>query len=87
MSILVDKKTRVIVQGITGQAGAFHTEKMLEYKTKVVGGVTPGKRGTTVHEVPVFNTVKEAVDATEANASGTSARGGHGRAVRRAAPA
>ena len=69
MSILVGKDTRVIVQGITGQAGAFHTEKMLEYKTQVVGGVTPGKRGAEVHGVPVFNTVREAVDASGANAT------------------
>ena len=69
MSILVGKDTRVIVQGITGQAGAIHTEKMLEYKTQVVGGVTPGKRGAFVHGVPVFNTVREAVDATRANAT------------------
>ena len=69
MSILVDKNTRVIVQGITGQAGSFHTEKMLEYGTQVVGGVTPGKRGANVHGVPVFNTVREAVDAADANAT------------------
>ena len=69
MSILVGKDTRVIVQGITGQAGSFHTERMLEYKTQVVGGVTPGKRGASVHGVPVFNTVREAVDATGANAT------------------
>ena len=69
MSILVGKDTRVIVQGITGQAGAFHTEKMLEYKTQVVGGVTPGKGGSTIHGVPVFNTVREAVQATQANAT------------------
>ena len=69
MSILVGKDTRVIVQGITGQAGAFRTEKMLEYKTQVVGGVTPGKRGASVHGIPVFNTVKEAVEATGANAT------------------
>jgi len=69
MSILVDKNTRVIVQGITGQAGAFHTEKMLAYKTHVVGGVTPGKGGTAVHGVPVFNTVREAVAATQATAT------------------
>ena len=69
MSILVDKNTRIIVQGITGQAGAFHTEKMLEYGTAVVGGVTPGKQGAAVHGAPVFNTVREAVDATRANAS------------------
>ena len=69
MSILVGNDTRVIVQGITGQAGTFHTEKMLEYKTHLVGGVTPGKRGGSVHGAPVFNTVREAVDATDANAT------------------
>ena len=69
MSILVDKETRVIVQGITGQAGAFHTERMLEYRTQVVGGVTPGKGGETVHGVPVFNTVQDAVKSTAANAT------------------
>lgn len=69
MSILVGKDTRVIVQGVTGQAGAFHTEKMLEYGTQVVGGVTPGKRGQQVHGVPVFNTVREAVESTGANAT------------------
>jgi succinyl-CoA synthetase alpha subunit len=69
MSILVDRTTRVIVQGITGQAGAFHTEKMLEYGTAVVGGVTPGKGGSTVHGAPVFDTVREAVAATGANAT------------------
>ena len=69
MSILVNKDTRAIVQGITGQAGAFHTEKMLEYGTKIVGGVTPGKRGTTVHKVPVFDSVRRAASETGANAS------------------
>ena len=69
MSILVNKETRILVQGITGQAGAFHTERMLEYKTQVVGGVTPGKGGSAVHGVPVFNTVREAVGATGANAT------------------
>ena len=69
MSILVDANTRVLVQGITGQAGAFHTEKMLEYGTKVVSGVTPGKAGSAVHGVPVFNTVKDAVSKTGANAT------------------
>ncbi len=67
MSILVDRNTRVLVQGITGQAGSFHTEKMLEYGTQVVGGVTPGKGGSTIHGVSVFNTVQEAVNATGAN--------------------
>lgn len=69
MSILVGKDTKVIVQGITGQAGAFHTQKMVEYGTQVVAGVTPKKRGEEVHGVPVFNTVEEAVKATGANAS------------------
>jgi succinyl-CoA synthetase alpha subunit len=69
MSILVDRSTRVLVQGITGQAGSFHTEKMLAYGTQVVAGVTPGKRGASVHGVPVFNTVREAVDATDADAT------------------
>jgi len=69
MSILVGKDTRVLVQGITGQAGSFHTEMMAEYGTAVVAGVTPGKRGAAVHGVPVFNTVREAVDSTGANAT------------------
>ncbi|MBX5437479.1 MAG: succinate--CoA ligase subunit alpha [Alicyclobacillaceae bacterium] len=69
MSILVNKDTRVITQGITGSAGLFHTQQAIEYGTKVVGGVTPGKGGTTVAGVPVFNTVAEAVRETGANAS------------------
>ncbi len=69
MSILVDKGTRVICQGITGNAGAFHTQQMLEYGTKMVGGVSPGKAGQKVHGVPVFNTVDDAVENTGANAS------------------
>ena len=69
MSIILDKNAKVIVQGITGQAGAFHTEKMLEYGTKVVGGVTPGKGGSAVYGVPVFNTVHEAAGATGAAAT------------------
>ena len=69
MSIFVNKDTRVIVQGITGKQGAFHTEKMLEYGTAVVGGVTPGKGGQSLLGVPVFNTVYDAVKETEANAS------------------
>lgn len=69
MSILITKETRVIVQGITGRDGSFHTGKMLEYGTNVVGGVTPGKGGEMVHGVPVFETVREAVDATGADAS------------------
>ena len=69
MSILINKDTRVIVQGITGSQGKLHTEKMLEYGTRIVAGVTPGKGGQVVLDVPVFNTVKEAVDKTQANAS------------------
>jgi len=69
MSILIDRDTNVLVQGITGQAGAFHAEKMLEYKTKVVGGVTPGKGGDTIHGVPVFNSVTEARQTTHATAT------------------
>lgn len=69
MSILVNKNTKVIVQGITGKAATFHTRQMLDYGTKIVGGVTPGKAGQTVEGVPVFNTVADAVKATGANAS------------------
>ena len=69
MSIYVDKDTRLLVQGITGREGAFHTGHMVAYGTNVVAGVTPGKRGEKVHEVPVFNTVQEAVSETGANAS------------------
>ncbi len=69
MSILVGKDTKVLVQGITGRDGSFHTKLMKEYGTNVVGGVTPGKGGLTVEGVPVFNTVHEAVDKTGANAS------------------
>ncbi len=69
MSIYINKDTRVLVQGITGSVGAFHTRQMLEYGTKIVGGVTPGKAGAKVEGVPVFNTVSEAVRATGANAS------------------
>ncbi len=69
MAILVDKNTRLIVQGITGKEGTFHTLQMVEYGTNVVGGVTPGKGGTTHEGIPVFNTVAEAVKETGANAS------------------
>ena len=69
MSIIIDQNTRLIVQGITGREGSFHTEQMLAYGTKVVAGVTPGKGGQSVLGVPVFNTVREAVEATGANAS------------------
>lgn len=69
MSILVGKETRLLVQGITGREGAFHTQQMIDYGTQVVAGVTPGKGGEWVHSVPVFDTVKEAVNATGANTS------------------
>ncbi len=69
MSIFVDENTRVCVQGMTGRDGAFHTRSMVEYGTKVVAGVTPGKGGQEMDGIPVFNTPKEAVDATGANAS------------------
>jgi len=69
MSIYIDKDTKVLVQGITGSVGTFHAKQMLEYGTKIVGGVTPGKAGSKVEGVPVFNTVTEAVRATGANAS------------------
>lgn len=69
MSILVDENTRVVVQGITGGEGTFHTERMLEYGTKVVAGVTPGKGGQKHLDVPVFNTVADAVAQEGANAA------------------
>lgn len=69
MSILVDEQTKVVVQGITGRDGSFHAESMLEYGTKVVAGVTPGKGGHTVGAIPVFNTVAEAVEKTGAKCS------------------
>jgi succinyl-CoA synthetase alpha subunit len=69
LSVLVDKNTRLIVQGITGKEGTFHTKQMIEYGTNVVGGVTPGKGGTTHENVPVFNTVADAVREAGANAS------------------
>jgi succinyl-CoA synthetase alpha subunit len=70
MSILLDSSTKVIVQGITGREGGFHAEQMKALGTKVVGGTSPGKGGTTHMGVPVFNTVADAVEATGANASG-----------------
>jgi len=69
LSILVNKNTKVICQGITGEQGTFHTRQMVEYSTKMVGGVTPGKGGTNVDGIPVFDTVDEAVKKTKANAS------------------
>jgi succinyl-CoA synthetase alpha subunit len=70
MSILVDRDTRLLVQGITGREGAFHTEQMIDYGTNVVAGVTPGKGGGwAVGSVPIFDTVREAVEATGANTS------------------
>lgn len=69
MAVLVDKNTRLIVQGITGKEGTFHTLQMVDYGTNVVGGVTPGKGGTTHEGIPVFNTVADAVKETGANAS------------------
>jgi succinyl-CoA synthetase alpha subunit len=69
MSIIVDKNTKVIVQGITGNEGLFHTRQMIEYGTKIAGGVTPGKGGQSVDGIPVFNTVASAVKETGANAS------------------
>lgn len=69
MSFFIDENTRLIVQGITGREGTFHTEQMLEYGTRVVAGVTPGKGGTEVLGVPVYNTVREARERHDANAS------------------
>ena len=69
MSILIDRSTPVLVQGITGRIAGFHTKEMLEYGTNIVGGVVPGRAGESVHDQPVFNTMKEAVAATGATAS------------------
>jgi len=69
MGILVNEETRVIVQGITGHQGSFHTRQMIEYGTRIVAGVTPGKGGETIHGVPVFDTVEEALHAEEAEAA------------------
>ena len=69
MSVLVNKKSRVLVQGFTGSEGTFHSEQMISYGTNVVGGVTPGKGGQRHLDRPVFNTIQDAVNATEANVS------------------
>src|SRR3989442_13830664 len=69
MSVLVDKSTRLVVQGITGKEGTFHTKQMVEYGTQVVGGGTPGKGGTSHEGIPVFNTVSDAGKEAGANAS------------------
>ncbi|MFZ5943972.1 MAG: succinate--CoA ligase subunit alpha [Bacillota bacterium] len=69
MSILINKDTKVLVQGITGSAGLFHTQQMAAYGTKIVAGVTPGKSGTTIENIPIFDTVDAAVKATGANVS------------------
>src|SRR5438477_6369033 len=69
MSVLVGKQTKLIVQGLTGSAGTFHAKQMREYGTNVVGGVTPGKGGTTHEGFPVFDTMREAVAKTGANAT------------------
>ena len=69
MSIIIDQNTKLLVQGITGREGSYHTKQMLDAGTNIVAGVTPGKGGQTVEGVPVFNTVREAVEATGANAT------------------
>lgn len=69
MSILINKSTRLIVQGITGRDGSFHTQKMKDYGTNIVGGTSPGKGGTTLLDIPIFNTVSEAIEKTRANTS------------------
>jgi len=69
MSILADESTRLVVQGITGREGAFHSRRMIEYGTDVAGGVTPGKGGSVVEGLPIFDTVYDAIERTKANAS------------------
>ena len=63
MSVLIDKTTKIIIQGFTGKMGTFHSEEMIKYGSNIVGGVTPGKGGMKHLDLPVFNTVKEAVNA------------------------
>ncbi|MCS7123690.1 MAG: succinate--CoA ligase subunit alpha, partial [Candidatus Aenigmarchaeota archaeon] len=67
MSILIDENTKVLVAGITGYHGSFQTKKMLEYGTKIVGGISPGKKGIYVHGIKVYDNVKEALEEVEAN--------------------
>ena len=69
MAILIDEKTKVITQGITGKSGRFHTELSHQYAPRFVGGVTPGKGGETVLDLPIFNSVREAKERTDCNAS------------------
>src|SRR6188474_2691744 len=69
LSVLVNKDTRLVVQGLTGKEGTFHTKQMVEYGTNVVGGVTPGKGGTTHEGIPVYNTVSDSVSQAGANVS------------------
>ena len=69
MSVFINKDTKLVVQGITGRDGSFHTKQMMEYGTQVVAGVTPGRGGQTIEGVPIYNTVEEAVAAHQANVS------------------